>query len=1119
MYKFPKRSKAHANTALTANMKNLFELIRDDKMIIQQLAITWMQLYKENDTEAYLCLLAFLVETMGLDKSVLTSRDIESQDMESTLKKIMKKSKDSDEYPLIAKSRNQKTLYLNFQHFWIYLATEAGDLIYDEGLLTFMLNWLGSFSFSIQKPIRHTASLGILSLSQALVDILSKEVNDFQRVQTFIRTEMQTPDTQRLAYLLVQEKDLTQKISLLHKTLDDIYNEVLRFRSLDTIMEVRALCIQALQYMTERFLDKFISAGVLDLITNGIYDKFAEVRLKSLEFAMSLLGLEKIPEMANLFEKQKIRLVEMSHDIDNRCSVLAIKVCKELAKSYPLSNDEQHIITCLVWAENEEIRNAACEFALTVAFKDKLPIEQELSNGLCIDHGKQFDSEKAILKLVKFHIEFNETDYCRIEILIQALWNKTSAVKSWETMCELLKRGEKINTTQLSDAEKKIIVYMLVAGLKFLCNSPDKKQKHIMISFTSTLMHQLPGLLIFYSLDSETLKELVKIPMFLDMSAFTSKDLKEPFFRLLNVLVDLYVKSDNLEIICMTVQSLAKLAREPHTLQKEAKAELVKMIGEICKELKAALRNFALECEETELEKWLIRTESMITVYDIFDDIGSDIFSEILGLITQYLSNGINNSKIANSSSGIMYFYHLWDLNKITKNPEGLEKYCETRNIIIENLTALIAKSDCESEVKFKSFKYLCETLMVVSSQAAFGSPLHYEVSMDIWTTIEEYILSRPIGKIKPKVPGPSNSFYKFGAKDEALKEDADESSQTTCLLIARIISFCPTITTSHLPSSFFAHFGISPLKSISQITKQVITHYKTKESQQAGVFSDCNLFFSIVLESLIKCLGTNSVDDIENMKDLAKKFTAVLGSGAMRPKQADKFLAFILDGISFAFSDKDNFQILEGLNVFLTKNYLSPTQVKELYDRVCIDAERIENKIKDFEGDMTEIMYPIKHFLYSVGKIVGIARQPPILPSEKTKKQIARRREELYKKSDDKEKVVESKVVGVKKSAFNIIEEFASLGVDEVYLPEEMSRNVELPVKRTRPDPVPMVRSIKKASICDENLIPVLSQPQVVRPAVKKSSINLQELPKAEENPEIEENSHTFKATLIKKY
>lgn len=1132
MSRYQRRPRLYTNHTGPVNLKNIFELIRDEKMVVEHLASNWVILYRDNDSEAYINLVIFLLESMGQEKNLINSHDLESLDMEAVLEKIMKKAKDVEEYPIISKTKQFKSFYLNFQHFWIYLATESGETLYDESFLTFITNWLSSFTFINYKCIRHTSTLALLSLAQALVDILAKETSDLVRIQTFIRTEMNNSDTQRLHHLQTQEKEISAKEKILNRELENIFNEVLKFRCMDIVLEIRSICLQGLHYMTEKFAEKFLNEDTLKVLSFCLYDKSSEVRLKAMTFIQNIFVDGNIGRLQGFFESNRSRIVEMSHDIDTKVCVIAITVATRLANASLLSKDEENIVSCLIWAENEEIRNAACNFLLQAVFKDKLPLDHGYGVSMSIDQGRQFDSERAIMKLVNFHKEFEETDICRIEIVVQTLWNKTSVVKSWEAMCELLKRGERSNTTSLEDTDRRIIIYMLISGLKFIHATSDKKQKHVMVALTSTLLTQLPSLLVFYSNEIETLKELIKIPMYLDLSALSAKDLKDPFVSLLGILMDLLGKINSAEIIFKATQSLAKLAREPHSLQKDAKTEIVKLASDVCLGLKKTLSKFTLEGEETDLDKWMLRAESLISVYDILDDIASETFADLTGIISQYLSNSVTNVKVATHAAGILYFYHLWDLNKITKHPEGLEKYSEARNSIIEFFTAIVAKPDCDDNLKYITFKYLCETLMVVSSQAAFGSPLHYEVSKDIWTTIEEFMLSMPIRKVKPVLPVPAKAFYKLGAKDEPIKEDADEVSQTISLLVGRIVSFCPSITTSHLPSSFLASFGTCSLKSINSIVKQVIVYYKTKESQQSGVFSDQSLYFSIVLESLIKAMGSGTDEEISKMKELSKKFANVMGNGPMRPKQADRFLGFIVDGISFAFSDKDNFQILDGLNVFLQKNYLSPNQMKELYDRVSKDADTIESKIKQHhEGDIQVIMFPIKQFLYCVGRLVGVMRQPPVLPSEKTKKQINKRREELYKKPEETQAkpLAVKKSVGIKKSAFSIIDEYknsenpeansqnseedskslnSNIGNSDMEQDFSQGEDIEIPFKKPiNEDEIepPIIKSIKKSALNivkpPEPLSKAYAEKKIIKtnsenaPAIKKSSIRIEKI------------------------
>ena len=1063
------------------NLRNLYEQIRDEKMIVEQLAHYWVCQYRESDNEAYHFLLSFLMDSMGFDKSILNINDLENSDMETLITKLTKKAKSSEDYPIVSKTKQFRSFYLNFQHFWIYLVTEAADLLYDESLLTFLSNWLSSLTFSTVKAIRHTATLAILSVAQALIDILSKETNDLIRVQTFIKTEMNNSDTQRLQLLQKQEQEILERQKTLTKELTDIYNDVIKVRAFDIIMEIRAICMQGLHYLSDKLPELFLNTKTLQLLSYALYDKAPEVRVKALEFISNVLTDENSGKITEFLLDNRLRVLEMSHDIENKICVLAINICTKLSQFIELAEEELNIVACLVWAESEDIRNSACNFLLQAIFKDKLPLDHWLGTTLSIDQGKDYDWEQGIMKIVNFHKDFGETEMCRVEIVVQTLWNKTGVVKSWDTMCELLKRGEKVHATALEETDKKIIIYMLIAGLKYICSSQEKKQKNIMINLTSTLLSQLPSLLIFYSQDLQTLSELVKIPAFLDLSSLAAKDLKEPFQSLLNVLMDLQSKIKNCEVSLKLIQSIVKLAREPHSMQKEAKSEVIKLVSEISLGVKESLKQYILECEENRLEEFLIKGESLISVLDICDDLGEESISDLIHMLTQYLSDSISNTILVQNASGLLFYYHLWSLNKIAKHPETVESYTQLRDTTIEIFTAVLAKPNTSTNIKFLLFKYICETLIVISSQSTVGCPLYFEANKDIWTTIEEFMLTTPINQTQPQIPPPAKSFYKFGAKDESSKEDADLTSQTICLLVSRIICFCPSLTTSHLPSSFLAHFGTCNLKSISSIVRQVILHFKTKESQQSGVFNDSSLFFSIILESLIKAMGDGSENEILNMKELAKKFVNVMGQGAMRPKQADKLLGFIIDGISFAFSDKDNFSILDGLIVFLQKNYLSPNQMKELYERVNRDADIVENKIRQVQDeDVNLVMYPIKHFLYSVSKIVGANRQPPVLPSEKTKKQIIKLREQLYKNK-------EGETVAVKKSAFSIVEEFKKAVVEQDGDTLVVGDSVKLPVKRNAAealaDDQPR-KSIKKSSI-------VLND---FPPATKKSGIRIEE-------------------------
>jgi len=923
----------------------LFENLRDQTLHLRALVLDWVKLYKRQEKEALHSLLVFILQSCGLKKDCVSLEEAENEEMESILEELKAQAKECEEYPLISKNRAYKGFYSNFQFFWVHFVNESGDCLYDQNLLNFLTSWLASLSFSGMRPIRHTSTASILSLGQGLVDMLVSEEKDLEKVQSFLQTE--TEDSERLDQLKDQEKELQARIQVLHENLDSMVKDVVSYRFKDVMPEIRSLCVQSLGYLAEKS-SRYLNDQTLKYLGLMLYDKSSEVREHILSFLARTYSKSNCKALQKFIKKNKPRLVEMCNDIENKCCVEALKVCTLLCKSNNLSKEEEEVCSCLLWAESEEIRLAASEFVLVSVFNNSLPKKP------------QDDLQTSIFQVVNFFHNFGDDQPYRIELLVKSFWNKTCIFKCWDVICELLKKENKL-------ANQRVLVLILVKSLKHLYNSPERRNKTTVVSLSSTLISELPNLLTYYRTQPEVLCELVKVPLFLDLTALAAKDLKQPFKKLVTALKDLNLQSSSAEIIMKTAQSLGKLAREPHALQKEAQSELTKLIDDCLQIVKEEMRKYVLEGEQEVLEVWLRRTSSLITVKDILDELGEETLTDILGILGSYLSNAEANSELANTSAEIVFHWHLWSLNRVSKNSVDLEDYLLKRTGIIENLTAVVAKQNSDFELRKNVFKYLGETLMVVSGYPAQGSQVYLEVSSDIWSTLEDYMTAFPIVTEYPKTLNPTKAKKSTGA----VKEDADSHTQLICLIIGRLVCSCPSITVSQLPSSFFAHYGYSSLRTLSIITKQVLNNFKTKDLQSSGPFSDPGLIFNIILESLIKCMGKAQEQDITNMKELTKKFVAVLGSGPMPPKQAQKYLGFLIDGISFSLSEKSNLQLLDALSIFVGKNYLSPSQMQELYDRVSQDSKELEDTFEE------ESLYSVRYFLHVLGKNLGLSKKP----------------------------------------------------------------------------------------------------------------------------------------------
>ena len=85
MSRFPKKPRNQNTNEVHQSIKNLFDYIRDEKIIVDHLAANWITVYKNNENEGYLFLLSFLLESIGLEKNLININDLESSDMEQIL--------------------------------------------------------------------------------------------------------------------------------------------------------------------------------------------------------------------------------------------------------------------------------------------------------------------------------------------------------------------------------------------------------------------------------------------------------------------------------------------------------------------------------------------------------------------------------------------------------------------------------------------------------------------------------------------------------------------------------------------------------------------------------------------------------------------------------------------------------------------------------------------------------------------------------------------------------------------------------------------------------------------------------------------------------------------------
>ena len=144
-------------------------------------------------------------------------------------------------------------------------------------------------------------------------------------------------------------------------------------------------------------------------------------------------------------------------------SVLAVDLCILLKNS--LSQIEIDKILYLAWVESEIIRDSAYKFIVQAFFHNSLLEE----TGDIFEQGKKINIEKTLVALVNFFKDHGKQLF-KIDYFVQGLWNKISAIRSFDSISNLLLKE---NFANLLENDKIILANFLISGTKYAAGLKD----------------------------------------------------------------------------------------------------------------------------------------------------------------------------------------------------------------------------------------------------------------------------------------------------------------------------------------------------------------------------------------------------------------------------------------------------------------------------------------------------------------------------------------------------------------------------------------------------------------------------------------------------------------------
>ncbi|CUG06207.1 cohesin complex protein, putative [Bodo saltans] len=317
--------------------------------------------YREEDPEGTLCAIinavckASGVQEVEVDPATLRNEE----NIVTTLEELFARvPQESAAYFLVNKDVKYKRFRKSFPQFFerLVIVAYAGDVLFDNTLLSVILQWLLAMTESKARSFRHTSTVAILSIMEGLND----------RIQ-FMKETIQSLKKKEAAAA-------QKKLDTLVKLQEHIFTSAVHQRVKDVAPEIRLAVLQTLKSLCLASPDTYVVNHYLRYFSIALYDKKPELRAEGLEAIIQIMGnhSSSVPRMRDFLKYFAERLVEMVNDVDSKCADLAIKInalivrtdteSGETEETATLSNELIDKILLSLFDDRSGIRNAAGTF-------------------------------------------------------------------------------------------------------------------------------------------------------------------------------------------------------------------------------------------------------------------------------------------------------------------------------------------------------------------------------------------------------------------------------------------------------------------------------------------------------------------------------------------------------------------------------------------------------------------------------------------------------------------------------------------------------------------------------------------------------------------------------------
>ncbi|XP_047993482.1 cohesin subunit SA-1 [Leguminivora glycinivorella] len=917
---------------------SLYNILRFNKTAINQVVDMWIEQYKSNREHALVQLMQFFINSSGCRGKV--TPDMAQMDHTLIIKKMTQEfDEESGEYPLIMSGQTWKKFRANFCEFIQTLVKMCQySIIYDQYLMDNIISLLTGLSDSQVRAFRHTATLAVMKLMTALVDVaLLTSVNCDNCLRQYEAERLKARDkraSERLEVLVAKRQELEENMEEIKNMLSYMFKSVFVHRYRDTLPDIRAITMAEIGIWMEKFPAHFLDDLYLKYIGWTLHDKVGEVRLRCLQALQPLYECEELKGKLELFtSKFKDRIVAMSLDKETDVAVHAVRLVIAILKMHPdvLTDKDCENVYELVYSSNRAVAAAAGEFLNVRLFRAEPPPSTPPRSR----RGKErLPNTPLIRDLVQFFIESELHEHGAY--LVDSLIESNPMMKDWECMTDLLLEEPGPGEEALDNRQESSLIELMVCCVRQAASgeppvgrgaarkhvaAPSKEQAKAVADdrarLTQHFIAVLPALLDKFGADAEKLANLVAIPMHFERSLYSTARQETALRELLARLKDIVGAQTEAEVLETAGRTLEYLCEAEGAAARQcavARATITDMCVNRYKEAIDEYRSLQQGGEEPDADETFNVVNSLRKVsimYMCHDLNNTNIWDSLFEDLPKCLKPNEMPAQALVYVVRCLFYSVLWSLHELEERASGAGSggasvesgaaALRERLHAYASLCKDIVARGVEPQLREEAYTSLCDLLIFFAEQlGSRGSPalrpLVLEPDPELCDLLNDFIQEFVFVQ------------HNYDGQDERRIEELHKRRNFLAAYCKLIVY---NVTPIRRAADVFKHY-IKCYNDYGDIIKATLS--KAREINKLSCALTMQLAMQALYTTMLQRHATphRQLPELLELKELAKRFSVMFGLDAVKNREA--LTALHRAGVAFAALEPRNLLFLEPL-------------------------------------------------------------------------------------------------------------------------------------------------------------------------------------------------------------